>query len=66
MDTHASSLVKMMRLNVAIILRGSVVGCTEELVSIFQYATRLTQTAVTATQVLRYGRRYQIWLSLNS
>ena len=54
----------MMRPNVAIILRGSVVGCTEELVSIFQYATRLTQPAITATQVLRYGRRYQIWLSL--
>ena len=53
MDTHASSLVKMMRLNVVIILRGSVVGCTEELVSIFPYATRLTPPAITATQVLR-------------
>ena len=58
MDTHVSSLVKMMLLGVVIILRGSVVGCTEELVSIFQYATRLTQPAITATQVLRYGRRY--------
>ena len=60
MDTHASSLVKMMRLNVVIILRGSVVGCTEELVSIFQYATRLTQPAITATQVLRYACSYSI------
>ena len=48
----------MMRPDVAIILPGSVVGCTEELVSIFQYAACLTQPAITATQVLRYGRRY--------
>ena len=58
MDTHVSSLVKMMRLNVAIILLGSVVGCTEELVSIFPYATRLTPPAIIATQVLRYVGSY--------
>ena len=58
MDTHVSSLVKMMLLGVAIILRGSMGEYTEERVSIFQYATRLTQPAITATQVLRYGGGY--------
>ena len=60
MDTHVSSLVKMMLLGVAIILRGSVGEYTEERVSIFQYATRLTLPAITAIQVLRYGCSYLI------
>ena len=58
MDTLVSSPVKMMLLNVAIILRGSVEGCTEELVSIFPYATGLTPPAITATQVLTYVGGY--------
>ena len=58
MDTHVSSLVKMMLLGVAIILRGSVGESTEERVFIFQYATGLTLPAITATPVLRCGCSY--------
>ena len=51
MDTPVSSLVKTIQLGIVIISLGSTVGCMQELVSIFPYATRMTQAAVTATQV---------------
>ena len=51
MDTPVSSLVKTIQLGIVIISLGSTVECMKELVSIFPYATRMIQAAVTATQV---------------